>query len=244
MMTRTVLCALLLVAIAMGQNADSLIDHAVYLYETRHENAANLDESASILGDLVKSDPKNCRAFYELSKVCYLMGDRATDKGVKLEFYNKGRDYGRQAVDLDDDSPDAHFWYMVNIGRVGQTKGVLNSLVLVPEVRKEIERVLELDPKHIGALDAQAMLYYELPGLLGGNLNKSIESLNKGIALDSNYALLYVDMGKVYMKKKDLDKARWYLTRVLEITEPTYVADFILDDKPDAVRLLAEIEGQ
>lgn len=244
MKTKTVVFLLLLVAIAMGQNADSLIDQAVYLYETRHENAANLDESATILKDLVAGDPKNSRALYELSKVCYLMGDRVKEKGEKLEFYYKGRDYGRQAVELDDDSPEAHFWYMVNIGRVGQTKGVLNSLVLVPEVRKEIERVLELDPKHIGALDAQAMLYYELPGLLGGNLNKSIESLNKGIALDSNYALLYVDMGKVYIKKKDLEKARWYLNRALEITEPTYLADYVLDDKPDAVRLLAELEGK
>lgn len=244
MMTRMALCALLLVAPALAQNADSLIDHAVHLYETRHLNAANLDESASILEDLAKSDPVNSRALYELSKVHYLLGDRTQDKEAKLELYYKGRDYGRQAVELDDNSPDAHFWYMVNIGRVGQTKGVLNSLVLVPEVRKEIERVLELDPKHIGALDAQAMLYYELPGLLGGNLNKSIESLDRGIALDSNYALLYVDMAKVYIKKKDHEKARWYLNRVLEITEPTYEADYVLDDKPDALRLLAEIEEQ
>jgi tetratricopeptide (TPR) repeat protein len=133
---------------------------------------------------------------------------------------------------------------MVNVGRVGQTKGVLNSLVLVPTVREEIETVLELDPEHIGALDARAMLYYELPGLLGGNLNKSIEALNKGIALDSNYTLLYVDMAKVYMKKKDYEQARQYLNRALEITIPTYEADHVLDDKPEALELLAEIEGR
>jgi len=244
MVKRGIVFVLLLVAILWGQNADSLIDHAVYLYETRHLNAANLDNGYSILEGIVKNDAKNVRAFYELSKVCYLLGDRAKEKDAKLELYYNGRDYGRKAVDLDDGSPDAHFWYMVNIGRVGQTKGVLNSLVLVPDVRKEIERVLEIDPKHIGALDAQAMLYYELPGLLGGNINKSIESLNKGIALDSNYALLYVDMGKACIKKKDYEKARWYLNRVLTIEAATYEADFVLDDKPDALRLLEEIKDK
>lgn len=239
-----IVVALLLFTVVWGQGADSLIEHAINLYETRHMNAANLDESFSILEGIVKNDAKNARAFYELSKVCYLLGDRAKEKDAKLELYYNGRDYGRKAIELDDGIPDAHFWYMVNIGRVGQTKGVLNSLALVPEVRREIDRVLELDPGHIGALDAQAMLYYELPGLLGGNINKTIESLNKGIALDSNYALLYVDMGKAYIKKKDYEKARWYLNRLLTIEQPTYEADFVLDDKPDALRLLEEIKDK
>jgi tetratricopeptide (TPR) repeat protein len=114
----------------------------------------------------------------------------------------------------------------------------------VPTVREEIETVLEIDPEHTGALDAQAMLYYELPGLLGGNLNKSMEALNKGIALDSNYTLLYVDMAKVYIKKKNYEKARWYLNRALEITTPTYEADHVLDDKPEALALLEEIKDK
>ncbi|UCD19019.1 MAG: hypothetical protein JSU64_06225 [candidate division WOR-3 bacterium] len=244
MVKRSIMVLVLLVVVGFGQNADSLIDHAINLYETRHMEGANLDESYSILEGIVNDDATNVRALYEFSKVCYLLGDRAEEKSEKLGLYYKGRDYGREAIELDDDSPDAHFWYMVNIGRVGQTKGVLNSLALVPEVRREIERVLELDPEYIGALDAQAMLYYELPGLLGGNLNKSIESLDRAIALDSNYTLLYVDMAKVYIKKKNYEKARWYLERAIAIETPTYEADHVLDDKPEAVELFEEIEGK
>jgi len=239
-----VVCSLLLMAMVWAQGVDSLIDRAIELYETRHFDGANLDKSAAILEGIVQNDARNVRALYELSKVCFLLGDRALEKNVKLEKYDLGRDYGKKAIELNDESPDAHFWYMVNVGRVGQTKGVLNSLVLVPTVREEIARVLEIDPKHTGALDAQAMLYYELPGLLGGNLNRSEESLQKAIAIDSNYALLYVDMGKVYIKKKDYDKARWYLNRVAEIKTPTYEADLVIDDKPDALRLLEEIKDK
>jgi tetratricopeptide (TPR) repeat protein len=203
-----------------------------------------LGQSAAILEGIVEDDPENVRALYELSKVCFLLGDGVEEKDARLKLFYRGRDYGEMAIELDEESPDAHFWYMVNVGRVGQTKGVLNSLVLVPTVREEIETVLEIDPEHTGALDAQAMLYYELPGLLGGNLNKSMEALNKGIALDSNYTLLYVDMAKVYIKKKNYEKARWYLNRALEITTPTYEADHVLDDKPEALELLEEIKDK
>lgn len=232
------------VSLVFAQSSDSLIDRAIELYETRHLNAGNLNESVRILEEIIAAEPNNLRVHYELSKVHYLLGDAAETKAGKLEFYNRGKDLGKKAVKLDGSSAWAHFWYMVNLGRIGQTKGVLNSLALVPEIRKEIEKVLKIDPAHTGALDARAMLYYELPGLLGGNLDKSIESLNKGIELDSNLTLLYVDMAKVYIKKKDYEKAQWYLKRAIRIIKPTYEADHILDDKPEAVQLLEEIKDK
>lgn len=244
MVKHILMCLLLVIAVGKTQDVDSLIDHAVALYETRHLDETNLAKSESILEGIVENDPENVRALYELSKVCYQLGDGVEKKGEKLDYYERGRDYGREAKELDDESPDAHFWYMVNVGRIGQTKGVLNSLFLVPDVKKSIERVLELDPGYIGALDAQAMLYYELPGFLGGSLKKSAASLNEGIALDSNYALLYVDMAKVQIKKKDYEKARWYLNRLLEIDSPTYEADYVLDDKPEALQILDEIKDK
>ncbi len=224
------------------QTTDELIDQAIQLYETRHLDKDNLEKSYELLVDIVEKAPDNLRAHYELSKVCYLMGDSQVKKEDKLKFYNRGIEYGKRAIELNGNSSWAHFWYMVNIGRTGETKGVLNSLELVPTIRKEIDIVLKLDPKHTGAMDAKAMLYYELPGILGGNLNKSIEYLSKAIAIDSNYTILYVDMAKVYIKKKDYEKARWFLKKVLEIEKPTYEADYILEDKPEALRLLEELE--
>jgi hypothetical protein len=51
-------------------------------------------------------------------------------------------------------------------------------------------------------------------------------------------------MAKVYIKKKNYEKARWYLNRALEITTPTYEADHVLDDKPEALELLEEIKDK
>jgi tetratricopeptide (TPR) repeat protein len=244
MFKRIGLISFLLLALSAAQEVDSLIDTAIELYETRHLNAENLGESAKILEAVLKAHPDNLRANYEFSKICYLLGDEAEGKSEKLKLYEKGKEYGRKAKKIDGNSAWAHFWYMVNLGRIGQTKGILNSLASVPEVKKEIDKVLKIDQEHTGALDAKAMLYYELPGLLGGNLGKSIEALNKGIELDSNYTLLYVDMAKVYIKKKEYEKARWFLNKAISLENPTYEADHVLDDLPEAKNLLKEIEGK
>ncbi|MEO0160990.1 MAG: tetratricopeptide repeat protein [candidate division WOR-3 bacterium] len=227
-----------------GQTTEEMIDHAINLYTTRHLTKNNLMKSYEILTDIVQKDPDNLRAHYELSRVCYLLGDEQINKEDKLRFYEEGIIQGKKAIELDKNSVWAHFWYMVNLGRSGQTRGVLNSLELVPTIKKEIELILKIDPQHTGALAAAANLYYALPKLMGGDLNKSIAYLNQALALDSNYTVLYVDMAKVYIKKKDYEKARWYLNRVLTIQKPTYEADYLLEDKPHALKLLEQIKDK
>lgn len=230
--------------LVFAQSSDSLVDIAIELYESRHLNSTNLMKSAEVLDSLAQAEPENVRVLYEYAKVHYLLGDEAQTKDEKLELYEKGKKLAKEAIKLDDKSVWSHFWYVVNLGRIGQTKGVLNSLASVPEIKKELDKILKLDPQHTGALDVKAMLYYELPGLLGGNLNKSYEALNQGIAIDSNYSLLYVDMGKVLIKKKEYEQARGYLKKVLELENPTYVADYVLDDRSDALKLLEEIKDK
>ena len=242
-MNKAIILSITILCVMLGaQDSNALIDQAVELYEKRHPDIANLTRSFDILKELVATDSLNCRALYEFSKVHYIFGDKTLTKRDKLDYYQKGIEWARRAIKVNDLSAPSHFWYMVHLGRIGQTKGVLNSLGLVPDIKREINRTLELDPRHTGALDARAMLYYELPGLFGGDLNKSLAALNQGLAIDSNYTILYVDMARVLIKKKDFEKARWFLNRCLAVANPTYPADFAIDDKPDAERLLKEIE--
>lgn len=240
----SVVVLLLLCSVLGARSADELVADAVHLYETRHLNMANLEEARDILGKVLAHEPEHVCALYELSHVYFLLGDKAPSKEEKLNLYTTGMEHGKKAKKADGKCADAHFWYMVNMGRIGQTKGVLNSLFMVPDIRAEIDEVLKIDPEHTGALDAKAMLYFELPGLLGGSFSKSIECLNRAIELDSNYTLLYVDMAKVYIKQDDFEKARWFLERALKIDDPSYPADHLLDDRPEAEALLTEIEGR
>lgn len=231
-------------SLVIAQNNDALIDSAIELDAARHLEASNLDESRDILLQVLEREPDHLRANNELSKVYYHLGDRAETKDEKIELYTKGTDYGQKAMKIDGGDKWGHFWYVVNLGRRSQTKGIFNSLAYVPTVKKEVNKVLAIDPEHTGALDVKAMFYYELPGLLGGNVNKSIELLNEALALDSAYALLYVDLAKCYIKKKEYDTARQYLEQIIALENPTYVADYVLKNKPQAEQLLEEIKDK
>jgi tetratricopeptide (TPR) repeat protein len=133
---------------------------------------------------------------------------------------------------------------MACLGRISLLKGIFNSLVSVGESKKEIDIALNLDPNNVMAYNAKAMIYYELPGILGGDVNKSITFLKRAIEIDSNYSMAYVTMGKCYIRKKDYKTAQIYLNKVLALQNGWPVADFIMDDKPEAIQLLKDIEGK
>lgn len=220
------------------------VDKAVLLFETRHQNPTYLATSANMLEQALKDDTNNVYITYMLSQVYYTIADHAENKKDKLDNYYKGLWYGKKAIQLDYNCAWAHFWYMACLGRISLLKGIFNSLTSVGESKKEIDIVLSLDPNNVMAYNAKAMIYYELPGILGGDANKSIALLKKALSIDSNYSMAYVTLGKCYIKKKDYKNARIYLNDVLSLQKGWPVADFIMDDKPEANQLLKEIEGR
>ncbi|MCK4321195.1 tetratricopeptide repeat protein [candidate division WOR-3 bacterium] len=230
--------------IILALTVQEKLDKANYMYENRHEEESYLDESKLLIEEVLREEPGNEETLRQLARLYYTLGDKATDKNERLTLYEKGQEIAEKLIKINDNNPEGHFWLSVNLGRVGQVRGVMKSLSLVPAIRKEFEKALELNCEHTGSMDGLAVLYYELPGLFGGNLDKSLEYLNKAVAIDSNYSILYIDFAKVYIKKKEYDKAESYLNKMLEIKNSTHPADFYLKDKVEAEKLLREIEGK
>jgi tetratricopeptide (TPR) repeat protein len=235
---------ILLILLSVVSVNDSMINKAVQLFETRHLNSTYLTTSVNMLEQALKDDTGNVYINYMLSQVYYTIADHAEQKKDKLDNYYKGLWYGNKAIQIDYNSAWAHFWHMACLSRIALIKGIFNSLVSVGESKKEIDIVLSLDPNNVMAYNAKAMIYYELPGILGGDVNKSILFLKRAIGIDSNYSMAYVTLGKCYIKKKDYKTARMCLNQVLSLQNGWPVADFIMDDKPEAVQLLKEIEGR
>lgn len=235
---------LVLTPLLVNNPSDSLINQAIQLFETRHLNSNNINLSAEILANLTKREPDNLVANYKLSQIYFTIGDHTSNKSEKIKYFDLGLTYAKKALAIDSNSVWAHFWYLANLGALTQQKGVFSSLTAVSEVKKEIETVLRLDPNNVWALNAQANVYYELPKILGGDLDKSIEILNRALAIDSNYSILYVSIAKAYIKKRDFSRARFYLNKLLSLTNPWPLADYLIDDKPTGLKLLKEIEGR
>ena len=219
-----------------------MVKRAMDLYEHRHLNPSYIKESIELLERVLSKEPNNEEALWGLSRNYYACGDTTKDKKERLRLYEKGKEYAERLIEINEKNPEGHFWFAVNYGRIGQTKGVIRSLFMVPRIRKEFNRALELNPNHTGALDGLGVLYYTLPKIAGGDIKKSIQYLERANRIDPNYTLIYIDLAKGYMKLKEYKKAKELLNKMLSIKNPTHPADFILKDKPEALRLLRKLE--
>jgi tetratricopeptide (TPR) repeat protein len=236
--------ALLLAAVAIalaGNGVDSLCDRAEWLLFHRHLDSGYLDSAHGLLARGRALAPRNERCLYLWSRIHVQAGDDAKGRDRKLECYARSRAIADTLRNLNDRNPDGHLWWGVAQGRIGQTRGVLNSLFMVPSLRKAFNRALELDPGRVTAYDALGVLHYELPGFAGGSLARAEDYLRKGLALDPNYTVIRLDLATVLVKQKRRAEARTELNRLLATRDPTYPADFELDDKPNAQALLAQI---
>ena len=209
-----------------------------------HEDPTRLDTLREGLEHAVRDDP-DAATFTALSRVCFLWGDvRAKNDDEKLAAYERGRQAGQRAVELDPKQFLGHLWYAINTARWGQTKGLVRSLFLLPTVRAEIRTLLELAPDVAAVYALAGNVDLEVPGPLGGDLDRAEAEFRKGLALDADFTGLRLGLAKVLIKKNALAEARRELQAVLDAKDPTNRADWTMKDAPEARKLLDSLPSQ
>jgi tetratricopeptide (TPR) repeat protein len=209
-----------------------------------HENPARLDEIRDGLEQALRTD-SHVENLVALAHVCFIWGDiRAKTPEEKLEAYERGRQTAKRAIELAPRDHLAHFWYATNSGRWGQTKGVVRSLFLLPTMKEEIQIVMDLAPKFAPVYSLAGNVFYEVPALFGGDLDKAGEMFRKGLALDPKFTGMRVGLAKTLIKKGRATEARRELQGVLDEKAPSNPADWKLKDAPQARQLLESVKGK
>ncbi|MCS7258169.1 MAG: hypothetical protein NZ601_02185 [candidate division WOR-3 bacterium] len=241
------MASLILLIISLGSikpASDSLIQKAIRLFETRHENRAHLYQAKEYLEQAVVINPDNFVANYKLGQVYFTLGEEAQTKSEKVFWYDKGIKVAQRAKALDSNSVWGHFWYVANLGQLTKLKGVFSGIPQIKDVKKEFDIMMRLDSNNVWVLNALGNFYYELPEFLGGDINKALIILHRALTIDSTYSALYISLAKGYLRKKDYAKAYQYLKRVLDLKNPQSYADYILDHRPQALKLLKKLKDQ
>jgi tetratricopeptide (TPR) repeat protein len=238
---RACLFLLALLVAAAPASAQGAMEEARRILETYHEDPARLDLAREALERLLRTDPQ-VEAMVLLARVSYQWGDvRATTDEERLAAYDRGRQVGRRAVELAPRNPEAHFWYAVNTGRWGTTKGVLRSLFLLPTMREEIEIILALAPDHPGALGLAGNVELALPW---GDLDRAERDFRKALRIDPRHTAARVDLARLLIKRGKYREARQELQRVLAEKEPRYRADWTVKHTRRARELLDLIKDR
>jgi tetratricopeptide (TPR) repeat protein len=214
------------------------------LADRYHERPARIDTLRPLVTQAAQADP-HVDNLLAVAQIAFLYGDvRARSVEEKLDAYEQGRQAARRAAELAPRNGRAHFWYATNAGRWGQTKGVMRSLFLLPEVKRGMETALELDPRFPPAYVLAGTVYYEVPGLFGGDLEKSERLFRTGLEVDGRFTGLRVGLARTLIKRGRIPEARRELQAVVDEKTPSNPADWTLKDSPEARRLLDALPGR
>jgi len=231
----------LFVSAAFSQDNASLISQADLLYSSR-EVVSNAEGALNIYAQALASDPTNYEAAWKASQVCKYLGDKYPSDS-KLPILESGEAYARKAIAIDPDRAEGHFWLGVSLGRIGEERGVLNSLFLVGPIKDEMEAVLKINPKHDGAHHVLAVLYRKAPGwpLSSGDINKAKEEALLSVQYGPQRTLNHLGLAEVYMSMDKNKDAKQELLMVIDMPlEPDRVPED-KDDKAQAKALLDEV---
>lgn len=208
------------------------LDRAWNLLSDYYKAPGNIDESIAIAEGIVRGDPGNVQALLFLSRAWLTYGYvKARTKEDLVRVFGNGVEEAKKAVAEEPENPDAHFFYVANLASLGDAKGLFNSLFMLPEVRKELDTILKLDPNHAEGLAMNGALYYYLPGVLGGDLHISEIYLKRSLGVDPHLSSARLYLAANYMKQERYDEAMEQLRLLVEDKQPSFYPDWYLNRK-------------
>lgn len=124
------------------------------------------------------------------------------DNRRRIAYAKLMLDNAKKMVELEPNNAAGYHWQGAAYGMIGLTRGVLNSLQLVPELKKNFERSIELDPNYLGgsALVQMARVYTMLPGfpVSIGDKEKAIKNLIQAKQISPGFSLTYLYLADLY----------------------------------------------
>ena len=160
--------------------ADS-VEIAEELHSKRGEDVENARKAAEIYKNLATTEEdKEAKAELLLRYLgsLYYVGTQLTVKKEKLKLFKGGAALTETIATLvtESETPDeellswALYWRGVYLSRFGQTKGVLKSLGLAPDIKSSMKRIIEMgyeDISYYGAHRVLGRVLHKIPGFLG-----------------------------------------------------------------------------
>jgi len=211
---------------ADAKTANEKVAEAEPLYEGR-EDMTKARLAVTTLRQAHAADYGNYEAAWKLSRAAFYVADHTDNDTERDNMFREGTEAGKAAVALQPNKPDGHFWLGANYGGTA-AHSTLSNLSSFRDIKTEMETVLKLDESYQGysAYIGLGRLYLSAPKVLGGDVSKAIEYLEKGIKLNPNNSVMRYYLAEAYeTSNRDAD-AKKQIDAILTMTpEAKYVAE-------------------
>jgi tetratricopeptide (TPR) repeat protein len=216
----------------------ALISEADELYAQRAD-VVKARQGLILLRQAMGREPTNYEVAWRIAKFNYYVGSHISDVGQKEKSFYDGTEAGKLAVKFNENRPEGHFWLGANYGGNAEIS-LLAGLSEIEDIKREMETVLKLDESYEGGSAYMALgeMYRKAPRILGGDLSKAIEYLEKGIKVGPNNGLTRLRLAQAYADARRNDEARKQIEILMGITPtPGYEPEY-----NDAVKEARELQ--
>ena len=218
-----------------------LVAKADALYAQRVD-LAKAKAALDLYEQALKADPTSEELAAKVAKTAYWVGKHLEDDDDQAAMFERGIKACKTVLKAKPDSLHATYWLGVCYGVYGKAKGISKSLDLVDPIKELMKKVIAKDPgfEGGGAYRVLGRMYFKLPGLFGGDNDKSIEYLVLAVKHGPQHWLSHLYLAETYIDEDEEEKAKALLLEVvkgpaLPGTEPEYA-----EIKTDAEKLLKE----
>lgn len=156
------------------------------------------------------------------AKYSYFLGSRKeVDESEAEKVLKNGLSAAKIASRLEPGKPDGHFWAAAILGEQSKRAPMTVGIVSVKKIREGMLRVVDIDSDFQASAAYLGLGQLELNtrGLAGGDINKAIEYLEKGLEKSPNNAYFYPYLAEAYFAV-DKDEEAKKLIRDLDSLKP------------------------
>ncbi len=199
-----------------GRSAAETITQADELYAQRAD-VMKVRQGLIALRQATAEHATNYELAWRVAKYNYYLGSHTTDETEQEKAFHDGTEAGKLAVKLNNDRPEGHFWLGANYGGNAEIS-TLAGLAEIEDIKREMEAVLKIDESFQSgsAYMALGQVYLKAPRILGGDVSKAIEYLEKGLKFGPNNALLRLRLAEAYAEAKRIPDAQRELKALFE----------------------------
>ncbi|MDQ3684361.1 MAG: TRAP transporter TatT component family protein [Acidobacteriota bacterium] len=195
----------------------------------RRENLDEVRDGIQVLRRVRALEPSNYDAAWRMARLTYRLGNNSTDRSEREAIFRDGIAAGEAAVRVQPNKPEGHFWLGANKGGNAQLQGPLSGLAAVKELRREMETVIRIDEGFQGgsAYMVLGRLDLEVPEMMGGDRQRAVEILEKGLRFGAENSLLRLRLAEAYLAVKRPTDARKQIDYILNMTpHPDFLVEY------------------
>lgn len=124
--------------------ANTRLDSADKAFATLHYEVAD-----SLYNALVVTLPGSSDLYWKLARLNISIAESIDpkEKALRLPYYTKAVEYAQKSVQLDESNASAHTWYAAALALKADKTGAKEKVKRAAEIKKELDRALELNPK-------------------------------------------------------------------------------------------------